>query len=71
MKNVFILSAASLSLMIVSQNSLKAQSVAINTDGTTPHTNAILDVKSTNKGMLAATYDFVTIVWITIQPVKA
>ena len=53
MKNVFILSAASLSLMIVSLSSLKAQSVAINTDGTTAHTSAILDVKSTNKGMLA------------------
>src|SRR5436190_16560107 len=32
---------------------LFAQSVAINTDGTTAHASAILDVKSTTKGILA------------------
>src|SRR5262252_3920412 len=31
---------------------VKAQSVAINTDGSNPDTSAILDVKSTTKGML-------------------
>lgn len=29
-----------------------AQSIAINTDGSAPHTSAMLDVKSTNKGVL-------------------
>src|SRR5258706_15950583 len=33
--------------------SLNAQSVAINTDGTTAHSSAILDIKSITKGMLA------------------
>src|SRR4029079_78143 len=31
---------------------LYAQSVSINTDGSTPHTSSILDIKSTTKGML-------------------
>ena len=31
---------------------LHAQSLAVNTDGSTAHTSAILDVKSTIKGML-------------------
>lgn len=34
-------------------NGLHAQSVAINTDGTTAHSSAILDVKSTTKGILS------------------
>src|SRR5687768_15355711 len=31
---------------------VKAQSIAINEDGATPNTNAILDIKSNSKGVL-------------------
>jgi len=53
MKKIFTLLAAALSLMIISLSPLKAQSVAINIDGTTAHGSAILDIKSITKGMLA------------------
>jgi hypothetical protein len=41
-----------LSLVIVSVNHAKAQNVAINTDGSIANPSAILDIKSTNKGLL-------------------
>ena len=44
-----LLLTASLSILIISGNS---QSVAINADGSAPHSTAMLDVKSTTKGML-------------------
>jgi hypothetical protein len=47
MKKLFISSVLLLLLVLA-----KAQSVAINTDGSTADSSAILDVKSTNKGVL-------------------
>jgi hypothetical protein len=41
-----------LSLVIVSVHHAKAQNVAINTDGSIANPSAILDIKSTNKGLL-------------------
>ena len=52
MNRIFILYAAILGLAVVSTNFLKAQSVSINTDGTSAHSSAILDIKSITKGML-------------------
>ncbi len=52
MKKVFILFAVTLSLAAVSLSPLKAQTVAINTDGSAANASAMLDVKSTTKGML-------------------
>lgn len=53
MKKVFILFfAVILSSSVVSLNPLNAQSVAINSDGSIANASAILDVKSTTKGML-------------------
>jgi hypothetical protein len=40
-------------MAIISLNTSKAQSVAINTDGSTANASAILDIKSTTKGLLA------------------
>ena len=40
-------------LALTSMNPLNAQSVAINSDGSVAHSSAILDIKSTTKGMLA------------------
>ncbi len=48
MKKIFCL----LMLVIFSTLMLHAQSVAINTDGSTPNASAMVDIKSTNKGML-------------------
>ncbi|HYE53351.1 MAG TPA: FG-GAP repeat protein [Chitinophagaceae bacterium] len=39
-------------LLITGINKLRAQSVSINTDGSAPNPNAILDVKSTSKGVM-------------------
>src|SRR5215204_2980149 len=47
MKQAFLLF-----FFIYSTSVLLAQSVGINTDGTTPHSSAILDIKSTSKGFL-------------------
>ncbi len=52
MKNIILL----LSTIILSQF-CKAQSLAINTDGSTANTSAILDVKSTAKGILIPRMD--------------
>jgi len=49
MKRTFILSTA---FFILFQVWIKAQNVGINDDGSTPDNSAILDVKSTNKGIL-------------------
>jgi hypothetical protein len=51
MKKFFIYLALSVSFLVFAV-SLLAQSVAINTDGSLPHTSAILDIKSNNKGVL-------------------
>jgi len=48
MKRIFLLPFACFLLV----QKIYAQSVAINTDGTTAHSSAILDIKSTNKGLL-------------------
>ncbi len=40
------------SFAVIVSYTLTAQSVAINTDGSTPDASAMLDVKSENKGML-------------------
>ena len=53
MKQKFILPAITVILIIASLNPLKAQSVAINTDGSAANGSALLDIKSTTKGMLA------------------
>ncbi len=53
MKRKFILRPAIFLLAFLSTCLLNAQSVAINTDGTTAHGSALLDIKSTTKGMLA------------------
>lgn len=53
MKRKFILPVVIFVLTFLSTNFLHAQSVAINTDGTTAHSSAILDVKSTTKGILS------------------
>ncbi len=45
---IFLLTAA----FFLSAQQVKAQSLAINTDGSTANTSALLDVKSTAKGML-------------------
>lgn len=52
MKKVCILFAVTLGLVVVSLGPLIAQSVAINNDGSTANASAMLDVKSTTKGML-------------------
>ncbi|HQP03082.1 MAG TPA: hypothetical protein PLP11_00640 [Bacteroidales bacterium] len=51
MKNVYLLIAISLMLLTV-PGALFAQGVAINTDGAAAHASAMLDVQSTNKGLL-------------------
>jgi hypothetical protein len=51
MKKFFIYLSLSLSFLIFTI-SLLAQNVAINTDGSLPHFSAILDVKSSSKGVL-------------------
>ena len=48
MKRILLL-AILYSLLLIKTYS---QSVAINTDGSTAHSSAILDIKSTNKGLL-------------------
>ena len=45
-------------LFSISIDPCTAQNVAINNDGSPPNTNAILDVKSTNKGILIPRIDF-------------
>jgi hypothetical protein len=47
-----ILPALSLLLLWVNPAKVIAQSVGINADGSVPHTSAILDIKSTGKGLL-------------------
>ncbi|MEA2097420.1 MAG: hypothetical protein U9P73_12120, partial [Candidatus Cloacimonadota bacterium] len=42
-----------LSFMLISASVLFAQSVVINSDGSSPDGSAMLDVKSTDKGFLA------------------
>jgi len=49
MKNVKLLLMA---IVLIASNTLFAQGVSINTDGTSADTSAILDVKSTNQGFL-------------------
>ncbi|HET6721719.1 MAG TPA: hypothetical protein VFH07_03170, partial [Chitinophagaceae bacterium] len=39
-------------IIIFYVNSINAQNVAVNTDGSAAHSSALLDIKSTNKGML-------------------
>ncbi|HET6768220.1 MAG TPA: hypothetical protein VFH08_12495, partial [Chitinophagaceae bacterium] len=39
-------------IIIFYVNALNAQNVAVNTDGSAAHTSALLDIKSTSKGML-------------------
>ena len=53
MKKIFILFVATVGILVVSLNLLKAQNVAINTDGAAAHSSAMLDIKSTTKGLLA------------------
>lgn len=48
MKKIFLL----LCIYSFCTHLIAQQGVAVNTDGTAPHSSAILDVKSTNKGML-------------------
>ncbi len=48
MKNIIIL----LPIAFLTAITLHAQSVAINTDGSTPNASAMIDIKSTSKGML-------------------
>jgi hypothetical protein len=52
MKKIFISYVVTLSLVIVSLSPSKAQSVAINTDGTTADASAMLEIKSTTRGLL-------------------
>ena len=49
MKKIFFIPAI---MLLVSYATVKAQSLAINTDGTTANASALLDVKSTTKGIL-------------------
>ncbi len=53
MKRLFTLLTFIIGMSIISINLLQAQSVAINTDGSSAHSSALLDIKSTTKGMLA------------------
>lgn len=48
MRHLFILP-----LLCICSFAFAQQGVAINTDGSTPHASAILDIKSTNRGLLA------------------
>src|SRR5437773_1228996 len=41
-----------LTLLFINANKLYSQSVAINTDGTLAHSSAMLDIKTTSKGLL-------------------
>src|SRR5690349_20787668 len=41
-----------IALLFINVNKLNAQSVAINTDGTVAHSSAMLDIKTTSKGLL-------------------
>jgi len=52
MKKIIFVYAFIFLLAITGNNILNAQSVAINTDGTTPNSSAILDIKSITKGLL-------------------
>ena len=52
MKKKYILRFVIFALVLVGVSSLNAQSVAINTDGSTANASAILDIKSTAKGLL-------------------
>jgi hypothetical protein len=52
MKNKIILYVVILSPTIFFMNAAHAQSIAINTDGSIANASAILDIKSTNKGLL-------------------
>ena len=52
MKKYFFLSILSISTVLILSHSSYSQGLAVNTDGSTPDPSAMLDVKSTNKGML-------------------
>jgi hypothetical protein len=52
MKKIFTPLVIILSLAIVNLDPANAQNVAINTDGSVANASAILDIKSTNKGLL-------------------
>lgn len=52
MKNILLLTLIILCIAAVKPCPLAAQSVAINADGSAPNTSAILDIKSSSKGML-------------------
>jgi len=52
MKNSFAHHALSMFLLLAGPAQVFAQSVGVNTDGSAPNASAILDVKSTNKGVL-------------------
>lgn len=43
---------ATVILFTFSEKTVSAQSISINTDGSQPNTNAMLDIKSFNKGLL-------------------
>lgn len=51
MKRIYLLSLCL--LLALYMNTLSAQNVAVNEDGSTAHPSAMLDVQSTTKGMLA------------------
>ena len=53
MKKIIIYVLIIITVQFFLANNLFSQSVAINTDGTTAHSSAILDIKSTTKGILA------------------
>ena len=48
-------------LFFVGNLSLKAQNVGVNEDGSTPDPTAILDIKSTDKGLLVPRTDTATV----------
>src|SRR5690349_10317760 len=50
MKKIIILFTIATGLLPI--NKLLSQNVAINADGTAPHASAMLDIKSTTKGLL-------------------
>ncbi len=50
-------------IVLLSIQSVHAQSVAINTDGSSPNPNAILDVKSGTKGILIPRMDLRGAAW--------
>lgn len=59
MKNIYLV-VLIIFFISFSNNNLHAQNIGINSDGSTPNANAMLDIKSSNKGLLIPRMDSIS-----------